>query len=55
MLALKGAMLTSSTALLCAMLLQARNNARVMVAGSLEMFSNELYDAAVTVASSNAG
>jgi hypothetical protein len=36
-------------------LLQARNNARVMVAGSLDMFSNELYDAAVTVASTKAG
>jgi hypothetical protein len=37
------------------LLLQARNNARVMVAGSLDMFSNELFDAAVTVAASNAG
>jgi hypothetical protein len=40
--------------LLLLLLLQARNNARVMVAGSLDMFSNELFDAAVTVAASNA-
>jgi oligosaccharyltransferase complex subunit beta len=31
-------------------LVQARNNARVMVSGSLDLFSNELFDAAVTVA-----
>uniref|UniRef100_A0A383W075 Dolichyl-diphosphooligosaccharide--protein glycosyltransferase 48 kDa subunit n=1 Tax=Tetradesmus obliquus TaxID=3088 RepID=A0A383W075_TETOB len=35
-------------------LVQARNNARVMVAGSLDMFSNELFDASVKVAASGA-
>jgi hypothetical protein len=30
--------------------MQARNNARVLVAGSLEMFSNAFFDASVTVA-----
>ncbi|KAF6264698.1 dolichyl-diphosphooligosaccharide-protein glycosyltransferase [Scenedesmus sp. NREL 46B-D3] len=35
-------------------LVQARNNARVMVAGSLDMFSDTLYDAGVTVAASGA-
>lgn len=29
---------------------QARNNARMLVAGSLDMFSNTFFDAAVTVA-----
>jgi hypothetical protein len=32
--------------------LQARNNARVLVAGSLDMFSNAFFDASVTVAGS---
>jgi hypothetical protein len=31
-------------------LVQARNNARVMVAGSLAMFSNNFFDAKVKVA-----
>lgn len=31
-------------------LVQARNNARVLVAGSLDMFSDELFDASVEVA-----
>lgn len=31
-------------------LVQARNNARVLVSGSLELFSNELFDAKVKVA-----
>lgn len=33
-------------------LVQARNNARVLVAGSLDMFSNAFFDASVTVAGS---
>lgn len=30
-------------------LVQARNNARVMVAGSLDMFSDEMFDAGVSL------
>jgi hypothetical protein len=37
--------------MLLLLLLQARNNARVLVAGSLDMFSNAFFDSAVTVAS----
>lgn len=36
----------------CSTRIQARNNARVLVAGSLELFSNAFFDAAVTVAGS---
>lgn len=49
-----GAALTIALAAACCVLLQARNNARVMVAGSLDMFSNELFDASVKVAASGA-
>lgn len=36
---------------LCACMPQARNNARVLVSGSLDLFSNELWESRVKIAS----